>query len=252
MVIAGIVKASWRTLIAIVLAMVATRLLNKQFVARLTYFDFTLGVIIGSLVGHIPNDYQQPFWPVVIPLLLVTALGILIGWLAAKFEPIRHLLQGEPTVLIQNGKLLDDNMRRLRYNLDQLNSQLRAAGVWDVAQVEFAVLEPGGRLSVLLKSQYKPVTPHDLNMSTRYDGMAIELIMDGNIVHKNLKENGLSEDWLHEELRRRGITNPSDVYFACLNTRGEVYTDLFHDHIHRPVDIEGKHPSTPPSPTPLA
>lgn len=245
-------NATWRTVVAIAMAMVATRLLNKQFVARLTYFDFTLGVIIGSLVGHIPNDYQQPFWPVALPLLLVTGVGILIGWLAMKFEAIRHLLQGEPTVLIQNGKLLDDNMRRLRYSLDQLNSQLRAGGVWDIAHVEFAVLEPGGRLSTLLKSQYQPVTPRDLKLATRYDGMAIELIMDGEVVHKNLKENGLTEDWLTEELHRRGIADPSEVFFACLSTRGEVYIDLYSDSLHRPVDIEGKHPSTPPSPSPLA
>jgi uncharacterized membrane protein YcaP (DUF421 family) len=235
--------------VAFLLALTATRILNKQFVAQMTHFDFTLGVILGALVGHIPNDFKVPFWPVVAPLLIVTAMGVLIGWLALRFERIRHLLQGEPTVLIQNGKLLDENMRRLRYNLDQLNSQLRASGVWDLAHVEFAVLEPGGQLSVQLKSQHRAVTPSDLGMPTRYEGMPIELVMDGTVVHKNLQENGLSERWLEEQLRRRGVADMRDVYYAVLNTRGDLFVDLYTDEIHRPVDLEARHPSTPPSPS---
>lgn len=229
--------------------MAATRILNKQYVARLTYFDFTLGVILGALVGHIPNDFKVPFWPVVMPLVIVTVMGVLIGWIALRFEAVRHLLQGEPTVLIQNGKLLDENMRRLRYNLDQMNSQLRASGVWDLAHVEFAVLEPGGQLSVQLKSQHRPVTPSDLGLSTRYEGMPIELVMDGTVIHKNLQENRLSERWLTEQLRRRGVDDLQKVYYAVLNTRGDLFVDLYTDEIHRPVDLEARHPSTPPSPS---
>lgn len=241
--------ASGRALIAFVLALVATRLLNKQFVARLTYFDFTVGVTIGSLVGHIPNDWDQPFWPVVVPMVIITALGVITGWLAMRFPRIRHLLQGEPTVLVQNGKILEDNMRRLRYNQDQLNSQLRASGYFDISGVEFAVLEPGGQLSVLPKSQKRPVQPADLGVSTQYEGMAIELIMDGQVVQKNLKENNLSEQWLLERLRERGINSPGEVFYAVLNTRGQLFVDLYADRLQRPVDLEGLHPSTPPSPS---
>jgi uncharacterized membrane protein YcaP (DUF421 family) len=156
-----------------------------------------------------------------------------------RFEPVRHMLQGGPTVLIQNGKLLEENMRSLRYNLDQLNSQLRASSVFDIDQVEFAVLEPGGELSVLLKSQHRPVTPADLNLATRYEGIAVELIMDGKVVQKNLKENALSEEWLRERLAEHGILEPAKVVYAVLNSRGQIFIDLYRDEIHRPVDIEG-------------
>lgn len=247
--LADVFNASWRAVVACLLAMAATRILNKQYVARMTYFDFTLGVILGALVGHIPNDFKVPFLPVVMPLVILTAMGVLIGWLALRYEPIRHLLQGEPTVLIQNGKLLDENMRRLRYNLDQLNSQLRVSGVWDLGHVEFAVLEPGGQLSVQLKSQHRPVSAADLGVPTRYEGMPIELIMDGQVVQKNLQENGLSERWLEKQLRQRGVADAGEVYYAVLNTRGDLFLDLFTDEIHRPVDLEARHPSTPPSPS---
>lgn len=236
-------------MVAFSLALMATRLLNKQYVARLTYFDFTLGVILGAMVGHIPNDYQQPFLPTVIPLLILTGFGIIIGWIAMRFQKARYLLQGEPTVVIENGKLLDDNMRRLRYNLDQLNSQLRISGAFQIDHVEFAILEPGGQLSVLLKSQHRPVTPADLKLATKYEGLPIELIMDGQVVVKNLHENGLSEDWLEERLTERSIFSPSQVNYAVLDTQGRLFIDLFEDQIHRPTDVEGKNPSTPPSPS---
>jgi uncharacterized membrane protein YcaP (DUF421 family) len=244
-----ILSAGWRSVVAFLLALAATRVLNKQFVARLTYFDFTLGVMLGALMGHIPNDFDVPFWPVMLPLVIVTAMGVGVGWLAMRYEPIRHLIQGEPTVLIQNGHLLDENMRRLRYNLDQLNSQLRVSDVWDISQVEFAVLEPGGQLSVQLKSQYRPVTPSDLRLTTRYEGMAVEVVMDGQVIHKNLQENGLTEQWLERQLQARGMPKASHVYYAVLNTRGELFVDRYDDAIQRPVDIEGRHPSTPPSPS---
>jgi uncharacterized membrane protein YcaP (DUF421 family) len=179
---------------------------------------------------------------------VITVLGVLVGWLAMRFQGIRHLLEGEPTVLIQNGKILEDNMRRIRYNQDQLNSQLRMSGIFDVSHVEFAVLEPGGRVSVLPKSQHRPVTPADLGVSTKYEGMTIELIMDGKIVDKNLQENGLDRVWLQERLTERGIQDTSLVHFAVLNSKGEVFVDLRHDELHRPVDVEGRNPSTPPSP----
>lgn len=244
----SILTATERTVVAFVLALVVTWLLNKQFVARMTYFDFTLGVMIGSLVAHIPNDFRDPFWPVAVPTVMIAPLGILTSWLAMRFQGVRHLLQGEPTVVIQNGKILEQNMRRLRYNQDQLDSQLRISGVFDIGHVEFAVLEPGGQLSVLLKSQHRPVRPADLQVPTGYEGMAIELITDGQVVAKNLGENNLSRQWLQGELHRRGIAGPEAVAYAVLDSRGRLFVDLYDDALHRPVDVEGRNPSTPPSP----
>ncbi|HEY3366429.1 MAG TPA: DUF421 domain-containing protein [Symbiobacteriaceae bacterium] len=243
-----ILVASERAAVAFILVMGATRLLNKQFVARLTYFDFTVGVTVGSLVGHLPNDYNQPFWPVAMPIVVITALGILTSWLAMRLSRFRAVLQGQPTVLIQNGKILEQNMRGLRYNMDQLDSQLRMSGIFDMAHVEFAVLEPGGQLSVLPKSQYRPVTPADLNLATHYEGMGIELIMDGTIIQKNLRENGLTADWLRRCLQERDIHDPALVYYAVLNTRGELFVDLYADRLQRPIDLEGQNPSSEPSP----
>lgn len=233
-----IMAAAARSLIAFALAFFVTRTLSKQHMARLTYFDFTMAVCIGALIGHITNDYKEPFFAVVSPVVIFAALVLLIGWIALVYRPARSFLEGQPTVLIQNGKVLDRNMRRLRYNLDELNSQLRTKGFFDIGLVEFAILEPGGHLSVLPKSQHRPLTPDDLRVPTQYEGLSIELIMDGKLIRQNLDQNGLKESWLTTEIKSRGY-DVADVYFAVLNSRGELFVDPFKDHIRRPVDSEG-------------
>lgn len=227
--VAEVWLATARAFVAFLIAFLLTRILNKQYMARLTYFDFTLAVSIGALVGHVTNDYEEPFWAVVAPVLIFGGLGLAISWMALRFMPARAFLEGCPTVLIENGKVLDQNMRRLRYNLDELQSQLRTQGIFDITRVEFAVLEPGGHLSVLPKSQHRPLTPADLQVPTSYEGLAIELVMDGKLVQKSLLSHGLSDAWVTEQLRSRGYDQISDVFLAVLTSRGDLFIDPYKD-----------------------
>src|SRR5690606_35132866 len=147
----------------------------------------------------------------------------------------RKLLDGEPTVVVQNGQILEGALKRLNYNLDDLRMQLRSQGVFSMGEVEFAIVEPGGQLSVLKKSQLLPATPADLNIPTSYKGPATELIVDGHIVHANLEQLGLTEAWLVEQVRGRGH-EMADVYYAELDTQGNLYIDLHDDLQHVPQE----------------
>ena len=117
-------------------------------------------------------------------------------------------------------------MRKLRYHLDDLEMQLRDKGVFDFNEVEFAVLESHGQLSVLKKTQFQPVTPKDMNMKTGYKGLSMEIIKDGDILDKNLQQNNLSIDWLKQELKNRNIQKVSDVVYAAINTDKVLYISL--------------------------
>lgn len=127
---------------------------------------------------------------------------------------------------MQNGQIMENNMKKLRYHLDNLESQLRDKGVFDFSEVEFAVLEPHGQLSVLKKSQYLPVTPEDMNLSTKYKGLSTEIIKDGVLFEENLIQNNLSCDWLLQELKKRNISSISHITYAALNTNGVLYVSL--------------------------
>ena len=114
-------------------------------------------------------------------------------------------------------------LRKARYNLDDLLQELRLKNIFDLNDVEFAIIESNGQLSVILKSQVRPIQPKDMGITTQYEGMATILIEDGNIVKDNLERSKLDILWLSNELKKQGINSPSDVYVAMLNTQGQLY-----------------------------
>lgn len=216
------------SLIVFVLLISLARIMGKKLLAQMTFFDFVIGITIGTIGGAFVTTEVGGFWVLLSPVVLTLAV-VLTGYLTLKSEPARKLLEGEPLVLVQNGKIYEKNMRKIRYHLDDLLMQLRERDVFDLSEVEFAVLEPHGKLSVLKKSQNLPVTPRDLGISTSYKGLSSEIIRDGQVVDQNLRQNGLTRQWLMDELSRRNIKRVEDVFLATLSTDGNLYVDLRKD-----------------------
>jgi uncharacterized membrane protein YcaP (DUF421 family) len=136
-----------------------------------------------------------------------------------------------------NGHLMEKAMEQARFRLTDLLGQLRDKGIFDLAEVEFAILETSGQLSVLKKSQFQPVTPADLHLPTAYKGISTELIYDGKIVEQNLANLNLDRQWLTAELNKQGINDPAEVFIALLNTKGDLFIDCYRDQVQEPVDI---------------
>lgn len=205
--------------------LVYARILNKEQLSQLTFYDYITGITLGSIAGSMALDTQGRFWHHFSVLTVFTVLTYLAGYVTEKSRPLRKLIEGEPTVVVHNGKILEHNMSKLRYNLDNLMSQLREKSVFNISDVEFAILEPNGGLSVLLKSQKRPVQPADLGIATRYEGVPSELIVDGRIIYENLKQNKLDEQWLIAELKKRGYNSAKEIVYASLDTDGNLYID---------------------------
>ncbi len=138
---------------------------------------------------------------VITTIATMGVLNIIIAFIGLKNSKFRRVVQDEPLVLIQNGKILENMLRRTRFNLDELLAELRLKNVPDINDVEFTILESNGQISVIPKSQARYVRPDDLKVNTEYEGMSTVLIEDGNIVEDNLRENQLDEEWLHKELQ---------------------------------------------------
>ena len=204
---------------------VLARSIGRKLLAQMSYFDFTVAITIGSISVSYVVQMIQGMWVLIAPILLAL-LAITFDFIHLKSLRLRKFAEGEPVVVIQNGQILEKGMKRLRYHMDNLESQLRDKGIFDFNEVEFAVLEPHGQLSVLKKSQYLPVTPYDMNLSTKYKGLSTEIIKDGQVLEKNLKQNNLTRDWLEQELKKHNIVHVSDVVYAALNTSGVLYVSL--------------------------
>jgi len=226
-----------RGIIGFFTLLIFTRLLGKEQVGQLTFFDYIMGITIGSIAASLTVDLGSRAWPHWVGLLTWTVAALSMQWITIRWRYISKIIEGEPVVVIMNGKIMEDTMKKIRYRLSDLLVQLRDKGVFDLSHVEFAVLETDGKLSVLKKSQLLPVTPRDLNISTNYFGISSELIYDGVVIEENLKQVNLSPQWLESELQKQGISHPSQVFLASLNTTGELYIDTYKDYLKRIVDI---------------
>lgn len=214
-----------RTVLAFFAILLVTRILGKEQMGELTFYEYVTGITIGSLAADMATITIISPWVILMALVMFAALTFLMGYVSLKNRAARKLLEGEPTLVIQNGKILAKNMSRCRYNIDDMLLQLRTQGVFNVDDVEFAVLESNGQLSVLRKSHKQPVTREDLKIPSGYEGLSSEMIVDGEIIYQNLQQNNLDEAWLILELERQGIRSPKEIMLASLDTRGNLYVD---------------------------
>jgi uncharacterized membrane protein YcaP (DUF421 family) len=218
-----------RVLLALLFLFAATKFLTKRSLSNLTYFDYIATALLGTVAGNLAFNINIHILNFILALTLTTCIILLMSHLSLGYRPLRKFLAGEPTILIQNGKILESNMEKLNYSFDYLTQHLRQGKVFDISLVESAVLEPSGSLSIQLKSQHRPLTPKDLHLSTNYEGLATELILDGKVIEKNLLRKGLNSEWLHNKLKEKGVENVNEVAFAALATNDNLYVDLYRD-----------------------
>ncbi|RDV84733.1 YetF domain-containing protein [Ammonifex thiophilus] len=219
-----------------------TRLVGKSQVGQLTISDYVNGIVIGSIAACLATDIKENPWYYVFGLAVFASLTILVQYVSLIYRPARKFLLDEPTVVVHNGCILERNMARMRYNVDDLMSQLREKGYFNLADVEFAIVEPNGALSVLPKSQKRPVTPEDLGIPTKYEGVPSELIVDGQIIYQNLVQNNLTEEWLLKELEKQGVKSLKEVLYASLDSEGRLYLDKRQDKLEHLTDVTDKLP----------
>lgn len=218
-----------RVVLALIFLLATTKLLTKRSLSNLTYFDYVATALLGTIAGNLAFNVNIHILNFIFSLTLTAFSITLASQLSLRYRPLRKLLAGESIILIQNGKILENNMEKLNYSYDYLTQHLRQEKVFDISQVEFAILEPSGELSIQLKSQNQPLTPQDLHVSTQYEGLATELILDGRAIEQNLQNKGLSKEWLKKKLQKKGINNFQEVAFAALSTNGNLYVDLYRD-----------------------
>lgn len=231
-----LLTVTWRSVAGFVVLLVLMRISGKQQVAQLTVFEFVLAITIGSLAADLSVQTNDPFTSIALGLIIWTTLGLLLSAVSVRSRRWSKILHGEGTILVENGHILERNLRKSpNMTLDDLLMMLRSNGAFELREVEFAVHELDGTLSVLKKSQHRPATPSDLQISTRYEGLPIELIYDGRVVEKNLKGARLDRDWLIERLRTQGVHDLRQVMLAQLYTDGKLYVDRRND---QPVTID--------------
>ena len=204
-------------------------LMGRKQLSQITFFDYIVGITIGSISAVISVDRTVSVIDGTIAIVIWSLMPIVVGFIAMKSIKFRILVDGEPKVVIQNGVIINKNMLREKYNMGDLLMQLRDKGIFDISEVDFAILEPNGKLSVLKKPQHCAVTLKDMNMPTDYKGVMTELVIDGTIISKHLESVGKDIGWLHDQLNSRHVESIENVIFAGYLSNGELYVSLRND-----------------------
>lgn len=215
-----------RSVISFFVLMLLIKLIGKQQIAQLTFFDYVLGITIGSIASTLSVQINENMTATIAGMIVWTGLAILLAQLGMRSLWLRKVLEGEATVVIENGRIMEENLRRIRIPTAELISELRTQGVFNISDVEYALFEPGGKISVQKKSPKQTVTAEDLKLATQYKGLPANLIMDGVILTDALQALRLSKAWLQHQLNKQGIKDIGEVSLAQLDTSGNLFVDL--------------------------
>jgi len=209
------------TAMALVLALVL--ITGRRKISELPVYDFLSIFILGSVIGADIADPSVEHMPTLFAVVLLVLLQYLVSRLLINNKKIAKKITFGPTVVIQNGQFIKPNMERLKYPVENVLMALREKDVFDLAEVDFAVVESNGNISVLKKPQHRPLTPTHMRMDADGKGMAVPLIVDGHVYGENLKQLGYDTGWLTAQLKQMGIDNIQDVFYADMDTQGRIY-----------------------------
>lgn len=233
-----IIDTVGRAALAFAIMMIITRMLGKQTIAQMTYHDFVAAITLGALTANLAFNVQMEIWQLIAAVLTFSGIAYLLVFLSLKNRTMRKWFSGQPSVIIQDGKILESNMRNQKLSLDTLNQELREKNIFNIEEVQYAVLELNGKVSVLRKPDFLPVTRKDLKLKpgTR-QWFPIELIMDGVIIHENLQQNNIKLEWLLTQMNKKGLS-VAEVNYAVKSSNGHVYFDRYDDDMKNPIDKE--------------
>lgn len=212
-----------RTIILYTIVIVSMRIMGKRQIGELQPFELAIAIMISDLATVPMQNTGVPLLHGIIPILTMLSIQITISFISLKSTRARNIICGKPSVLISAGKINEEVFQTELYTLNDLLEQLRSKDIYNIADVEYAILESNGQLSVVPKAAKRNVTPEDLNLSVKYEAPAIELIIDGDLIKDNLRNTNMDKSMLEAELNKLGIKRIKDVLFASIDCDGKLF-----------------------------
>ena len=218
-----VLSLAGKTFFFYILLLIVVRVMGKRELGTLSPWDLVLTIMLAELAALPIENPDIGLWMGAVPIATLLVAQLALSWLCLKSVAIRNVVSGTPSIVIKDGRIIEPELRRLRYGIDDLMEQLRQKNVPNIQDVEVAVLETNGTLSVIPKSQKRPLCPADLGVPTGYEGLPITLINDGAVDYRALSAARLDLSWLQDQLKARSIHDPREVLFACLDSQGQLF-----------------------------
>lgn len=212
-----------RTIILYIMVVFVMRLMGKRQIGELQPSEFVVTLMIADLAAVPMEDSGIPLLRGIIPIIILLAAQIFISYFSMKSQIFRQIVCGSPSILISKGQIMIKELQEIRYNINDLIGQLRLKGYPNINDIEYAILETNGELTVIPKAQFDEVQLRDINIFPAEPRMPITLIIDGKLQRGNLAKENLTREWLQQQLSKFNIKNPEDTLVAILDTDGNFY-----------------------------
>ena len=216
-----------RTLILYAVVVIAMRLMGKKQIGQLQPSEFVIALMLSELASVPMQDTAIPLLYGIIPIFTLMAIEIAVSVLSLKSRKARSFLEGDAVIIIKHSVLQIEQMKRMRYNINDVTEELRRSGISDIRQVEYAILETDGTLSIVPKSINRPVTAEDMKMKLPEEPFYFTVISDGKYDDEALENAGLSREKIEKILRKKGITSEKKVFFGAADENGKFYCQLY-------------------------
>lgn len=217
-----IIKVILTSLISAIALFIIAKMMGRKQISQLDFFDYINGITIGSIAAEMATELEKPYKPL-IAMIVYGIISVILSLCANKFMKSRKYINSLPTILLNNGIIYRENLKKAKLDLSEFLVLCRQAGYANICDIQSAIFEFNGLLSVIPKSAKRPLTPEDMNITVDESGLQTEIIMDGIVLHDNLKSLGFDEKWLSKRIKDSGYSNEKEVFFAFCDESKEAH-----------------------------
>ena len=220
--IGEMINVTIRAFLSLITLFLVTKMLGKKQVSQLSLFDYVIGISIGNFAAEMTINLETSEVNGILAVVLFGVFAYIISYLTMKSIVLRRFFMGTPTIVIEKGNILETNMKRIHLDINDLLEELRSKGYFSLSEIEYAIMEVNGQMSILPKSKYKPLTPSDMNIKVEDVYLECIAIIDGKIMKNNLKEIGKNEYWLKKEIKKQKNIDISKILLCTIDNKKKI------------------------------
>ena len=206
-----------RSIISLTVLFAVTKLLGKKQVSQLSLFDYVIGISIGNFAAEITMNMETQFINGIVAMTVFGLIAFSVSIVTMKSITLRRFFMGTPTILIQKGKILEKNLKKVKFDVNDLLEECRSKDIFDIKEIEYALMESKGTLSIQPKDEYKQVTKKDMKLQIKKQDLVANVIIDKNIMINNLKNMNKDEKWILQQLKEKGYEKTDNILLATLD-----------------------------------
>lgn len=225
----------FRTILVLIILFILTKCMGKKQVGQMNIYDYLIGITIGSIAADISLDIEKNIMSGIISLVIYGLSGVLVTYLTIKNINFRRLFTGVPTILIDKGQILNQNLKKEGIDINDLQEEARQNGYFDLSKINYAVLETNGNISFLAKASDEQVTKKDMKIKAKDESLCANIIIDSNLLENNLKNMNKTKEWLDKELNKKGYKNYDNILLLTIDGTNKI--TIFEKNNNKNINI---------------